>query len=228
MYYYESSVKPNSCNEIQVGTKYHIFINIYHFYSTHLVTSVVLFYSEPLFTRQNPFHPASRGGNDHYHPSRKHSLSQKEKKTVWRNVNFTDTARHSCVSFFFIGITTMFGPFVLLQTLSPVRSNQQSSPHLTTLSPESHQLLEKRNRCFGVTDEQPVFAESWPSTESGSSPNSSTTSCDMEKPTHAVRARKSTISSELGVQQDSVLAKYALVIQPYPQIWQSICPKIFS
>ena len=35
-----------------------------------------------MFTRQNPFQPASRVGKAHYHPSRNQSLSKKEKKTV--------------------------------------------------------------------------------------------------------------------------------------------------
>ncbi|KAE8288658.1 Proline and serine-rich protein 3 [Larimichthys crocea] len=37
--------------------------------------------SGPVFTRQNPFQPASRLGKTHYHPSRKQPLSKKEKKT---------------------------------------------------------------------------------------------------------------------------------------------------
>ncbi|XP_044063603.1 proline and serine-rich protein 3 isoform X2 [Siniperca chuatsi] len=84
-------------------------------------------------------------------------------------------------------------------TLSPARSNQRSSPQ---------QLLEKRNHRFAATDGQPVFAESWPSTDCGSSPASTTISSDMETAKESVRAGKSTVSSELGVQQDSVLAKF--------------------
>nr|XP_046255329.1 proline and serine-rich protein 3 isoform X2 [Scatophagus argus] len=129
--------------------------------------------SGPVFTRQNPFQPASRAGKVHYHPSRNRPLSKKEKKT----------------------------------TLSPACSKERSSPQLHTLSPESHRPFEKHDHCFAVSNEQPVFEESWPSTDSGSSA-SITTSSDMETPKTYARTGKSTVSSELGVQQDSVLAKY--------------------
>ncbi|XP_056300801.1 proline and serine-rich protein 3 isoform X2 [Pseudoliparis swirei] len=87
-------------------------------------------------------------------------------------------------------------------TSSPVHSNPRSSSQLHTLCPETQQR-------FAATDEQPVFAESWPSTECGSCSSSTTTSSDMEtpKPQYA-RAGQSTDSLEVGVQQDSVLAKY--------------------
>ncbi|XP_054478257.1 proline and serine-rich protein 3 isoform X2 [Anoplopoma fimbria] len=131
--------------------------------------------SSPVFTRQNPFQPASRGGKGHYHPSCNQPLSKKKRKT----------------------------------TLSPVRSNPRSSSQLQTLCPVTQRLFEQRGPCITATDGQPVFAESWPSTECGSSPSSTTTSSDMEtlKPQSA-RPGKSTDSSELGVHQDSVLAKY--------------------
>ncbi|XP_074510131.1 proline and serine-rich protein 3 isoform X1 [Sebastes fasciatus] len=88
-------------------------------------------------------------------------------------------------------------------TLSPVRSNQPSSPRLHTHThPESQRPLEQRDQHFAATDGQPVFAESWPSTECGSS------SSDMETPKRSARAGKSTVSSELGDEQDSLLAKY--------------------
>uniref|UniRef100_A0A3Q3MLJ2 Proline and serine rich 3 n=1 Tax=Mastacembelus armatus TaxID=205130 RepID=A0A3Q3MLJ2_9TELE len=119
--------------------------------------------SAPVFTRKNPFQPASRVGKTHYHPSRNQALSKRKRKET---------------------------------TLSPVRSNQRSSPQIQRRSPESH------DRCFA--DEQPVFTESWPST----SPGSTTTSSDVESSKQFERARKATVSSELGGQQDSVLAKY--------------------
>ncbi|XP_063734897.1 proline and serine-rich protein 3 isoform X2 [Eleginops maclovinus] len=122
--------------------------------------------SLPVFTRQNPFEPASKVGKAHYHPSLKQSLSKKDKKT----------------------------------TLSPVRLNQRSSQQLHSLSPESQRLIEKR-------DLQSAFAESWPSTDFGSSPASSTSS-DMETPKQSARAEKSKVSSESGVQQSSVMANY--------------------
>ncbi|XP_070767470.1 proline and serine-rich protein 3 [Enoplosus armatus] len=130
--------------------------------------------SGPVFTRQNPFQPASKVGKAHYHPSHNQSLSRNKKKT----------------------------------TVSPVHSNQQSTPRLHTMSPKSQRLLEKRDHRCGASDVQPVFAESWPSIDCGSSLASTTTSFDMETPKHSARAGKSTVSSELGVQQDSVLAKY--------------------
>ncbi|XP_030249195.1 proline and serine-rich protein 3 isoform X2 [Sparus aurata] len=128
--------------------------------------------SRPVFTRQNPFQPASRVGKAHYHPSRNQSLSKKEKKT----------------------------------NLSPERSKQRSSRQLHT--PGSKQLSEKSHRPSTATDEEPVFAESWPSTECASSPASTSTSSDMEVPKPSARVGKSPVSTEQGVQQDSVLAKY--------------------
>ncbi|XP_023275596.1 proline and serine-rich protein 3 isoform X2 [Seriola lalandi dorsalis] len=127
--------------------------------------------SGSLFTRQNPFQPASRVGNAHYHPSCNQSLSKKQKKT----------------------------------TLSPVHSNPQSSPQLHSLSPENQQPSNRRDPHFAAPDGQHLFSESWPTTDCRSSP---ATSSDMEIPEQSARAGKSTTSSELGVQQDSVLAKY--------------------
>uniref|UniRef100_UPI0037E7E1A2 proline and serine-rich protein 3 isoform X2 n=1 Tax=Semicossyphus pulcher TaxID=241346 RepID=UPI0037E7E1A2 len=93
-------------------------------------------------------------------------------------------------------------------TLSPVRLNQQSSPQLDSLSPEDQGVFEKHDHCFAATDGKPVYEESWPSTEWGSPPASSTSISDMLTEEQSARAGKSTVSSELGVQQDSVLAKY--------------------
>ncbi|XP_039972921.1 proline and serine-rich protein 3 isoform X2 [Xiphias gladius] len=93
-------------------------------------------------------------------------------------------------------------------TLSPVRSNQRSSPQMHTLSPESQQPSDTLDNGFAATDGQPVFSESWPSTDCGSPPASAATSSNMGKPKQSARAGKFTVSSELGVQQDSVLAKY--------------------
>ncbi|XP_070822719.1 proline and serine-rich protein 3 isoform X2 [Chaetodon trifascialis] len=128
--------------------------------------------SGPVFSRQNPFQPASREGRAHYHPSRNQILSKKEKKT----------------------------------TLSPVRAKQRSNPQLRTLSPESRRPFEKRESCFAATDA--LFVESWPSSDSGSSPASNSASSDTEMPKESVRAGKSAVSSELEVEPDSVLAKY--------------------
>ncbi|XP_044214986.1 proline and serine-rich protein 3 [Thunnus albacares] len=86
-------------------------------------------------------------------------------------------------------------------TLSPVCSNQHDSPKVHT--------FEKPHCHLDATDGQPTFAESWPSTDSRSSPTSTTVaSSGIETAKQSTRAGKSTVSSELGVQQDSVLAKY--------------------
>lgn len=58
--------------------------------SKHLLTNIS-FYSEPLFTRQNPFTSSSRLGKTHYHPSRTQSLSKTEKKTVCCDLDWTCT-----------------------------------------------------------------------------------------------------------------------------------------
>lgn len=92
--------------------------------------------------------------------------------------------------------------------LSPACSNHQSGPELHSLSPKSHQLFERRDHRFSATDGQPVFAECWVSTGCRSSPANTTTSSDMETFKQPARAEKAKVSSELGVQQDSVLAKY--------------------
>ncbi|XP_069552345.1 proline and serine-rich protein 3 [Brachyistius frenatus] len=93
-------------------------------------------------------------------------------------------------------------------TLSPVRSKRRSSSQLHTPNPESQQLDKKHDLSFNAIDGQPVFAESWPSTECGFSPGSNTASSDVEAPKGPARSERSTVSSAREVQQDSVLAKY--------------------
>ncbi|XP_040899751.1 proline and serine-rich protein 3 isoform X2 [Toxotes jaculatrix] len=83
-------------------------------------------------------------------------------------------------------------------TLSPVRSKR----------PERQQLSDKRDHHFAAANVQPDFSESWPSTDCGSPPASTATSSDMETPKQSSRAGKASVSFELGVQQDSVMAKY--------------------
>lgn len=95
---------------------------------------------------------------------------------------------------------------VLWQTMNPVRSNQRSSPQVHSTG--SQQLSGTQRHCFGATDTQPAFSESWPSIDCGSSPASAGASSDMETPKQSAKAGKST---ELEVRQDSVLAKYALI-----------------
>ncbi|XP_053183561.1 proline and serine-rich protein 3 [Scomber japonicus] len=85
--------------------------------------------------------------------------------------------------------------------LSPIRSNWRDSPQGCT--------LEKPNHHLAAIDGQSTFAESWVSTGSGSPPSNATVaSSGMEIPKQSARAGKSTVSSEQGHQQDSVLAKY--------------------
>ncbi|XP_062278950.1 proline and serine-rich protein 3 isoform X3 [Scomber scombrus] len=86
--------------------------------------------------------------------------------------------------------------------LSPIRSNWRDSPQGCT--------LEKPNHHLAAIDGQSTFAESWVSTGSGSPPSNArrVVSSGMETPKQSARAGKSTVSSEQGVQQDSVLAKY--------------------
>lgn len=153
-----------------------------------------------MFTRQNPFEPASKVGKAHYHPSCKQSLSKKEKKTVCFK------ADSKCSLLQLLSYLKHVSHFVLLQTLSPERLNQRSSPQLHSLSPESQRPYKKRDLHFVSTDRQPAFEESWPSTDCGSSPASSTSS-NMETSKQSARAGKSTFSSEFEVQQSSVMAK---------------------
>ncbi|XP_068180747.1 proline and serine-rich protein 3 isoform X2 [Antennarius striatus] len=93
-------------------------------------------------------------------------------------------------------------------TLSPVRLKQQSCPKSLTASHKSQQLTEKQHNQIASADGEPGFTESWPSTESGSSPASTTNSCDMSTNKQASRAGKPTASSEFEVQQSSLLSKY--------------------
>lgn len=151
----------------------------------------ILFRSGPLFTRQNPFPTATRVGKAQRYPSTSQSLSQKKKKTVCFKCH--TCSRHLA---HLVACFRFFHCCVLLQTSSPVRSKQQSRPQVHSVSTASQQLSDRRDHSFGATDGHPGFSESWPTTDCGSSPKPSAT------------AGKST---ELGVQQDSVLAKYALI-----------------
>lgn len=87
-----------------------------------------------------------------------------------------------------------------LQTVSPVRTTQQLAPQLHSLRrPE-----EKVHDNFAAT---PVFEESWPSFDCGSPPTSTSIFSDMVTPGQSVGIGEHTVSSEQGVQQDSVLSK---------------------
>ncbi|XP_035019360.2 proline and serine-rich protein 3 isoform X2 [Hippoglossus stenolepis] len=92
--------------------------------------------------------------------------------------------------------------------LSPVRLTRRSSPQIDTPNPATQQPSDKYNHRLAAEDRQPVFSESWPSTDCGSSPANTAAPSDMERLKHTARAGTSKVSSELGVQQDSVLAKY--------------------
>ncbi|XP_029360342.1 proline and serine-rich protein 3 isoform X2 [Echeneis naucrates] len=93
-------------------------------------------------------------------------------------------------------------------TLSPLRSKPQSSSQLHSRSRESQQPPDKLGHCPATSDEQPVFLESWPTSDCESSPTGAATSSDLRTPTQSAGAGKSTVSPEHRVQQDSVLAKY--------------------
>nr|XP_043889875.1 proline and serine-rich protein 3 isoform X1 [Solea senegalensis] len=93
-------------------------------------------------------------------------------------------------------------------TLSPVRLNQRPSPQIHTLDPVSQQKSDKCDLSLAIADGQPVFSESWPSTDSRTSPSITATTSDMETHKQTARAGSSTLSSEPGDQQDSMLAKY--------------------
>lgn len=149
------------------------------------------------------------------HPERRHITTQpviipcqrnKKRQSVFSLILLL--LIHNLPIFFYCHKYFFFYFVFLVQALSPVRFNQQSTPHLTTGDREIHRLLE--NSPSGVTYEQPSFAESWPSTDCESSPTTSTPSYEMDTSTHTVKAGKSTFSSELGNHQEPSLAKYAL------------------
>lgn len=61
------------------------FVHVFSFCKT-VLRSISLF-SDPLFTRENPFKSSVRLEKTHYHPSRTHSLSKTEKRTVCFDLN---------------------------------------------------------------------------------------------------------------------------------------------
>ncbi|TWW79378.1 hypothetical protein D4764_10G0004080 [Takifugu flavidus] len=71
--------------------------------------------------------------------------------------------------------------------LSPVRLEQAPRSPLSTRHQESQKLHESQKSCSGVTDEQPVFTESWPaSTDCESSPTSCTALDNMDSMAHKI------------------------------------------
>lgn len=110
--------------EIQVRFKDHILIVPKLIVTVGHKRCFLFFNSGPVFTRQNPFQPASRVGKAHYHPSCNQSLSKKKKKTVCFKVNFTDTAKHiwfSCLlSYNFLFFCRLWVLYVL--TSDPVHN----------------------------------------------------------------------------------------------------------
>lgn len=83
---YESHAISKHYNEIQVRPKHYITLCACILFLKTLLPSISLF-SDPLFTRQNPFKSLSRLEKTHYHPSRTHSLSKTEKRTVCSDLN---------------------------------------------------------------------------------------------------------------------------------------------
>lgn len=96
----------------------------------------------------------------------------------------------------------------IVQVLSPVRFDRARSSPLSTRHQESQKLHESQKSCSGVTDEQPVFAESWPaSTDCESSPTSWTALDNTESVAHNVKSGKTGIFSERGNWRESDLTK---------------------
>lgn len=96
----------------------------------------------------------------------------------------------------------------IVQALSPVRFDQAPSSPLSTRHQESQKLHESQKSCSGVTDEQPVFTESWPaSTDCESSPTSCTSLDNVESMAHKVTSGKTGIFSERGTWRESDLTK---------------------
>lgn len=95
-----------------------------------------------------------------------------------------------------------------------MRLNQPASPpsQIHSLGPEDLCFIDKANHLVTChrpnTDGQPSFSESWPSTDLGSSPPNTRSSSNMEAPRESGPAGKSSVSSDQGYQQDSVLSKY--------------------
>ncbi|XP_041648823.1 proline and serine-rich protein 3 isoform X2 [Cheilinus undulatus] len=89
-------------------------------------------------------------------------------------------------------------------TLSPERSHKQSTPQLDSLSQDEQGLIQTHVHSFAATDDHPVFEESWPSSDCGSSSALS----NMVTSELSARAGKPSVSPEPGIHQDSVLAKY--------------------
>ncbi|XP_067366138.1 proline and serine-rich protein 3 isoform X2 [Channa argus] len=92
--------------------------------------------------------------------------------------------------------------------LSPVRLNQRPTRDVHTPSPESQHTFEKRDHRFAARGGQPVYAESWPSTDCESTPTILRTTSDMGTLKQSAKTRKTTVTPKPGVQEDSVLAKY--------------------
>lgn len=176
-------------NPGKMQTLHHALCLYFIFYETLLI-SIPLF-SDPLFTRQNPFKSSSRLEKTHYHPSRPHSLSKTEKRTVWFDLNgtcFQKTVAHLRYIFYIV---------IIWQALSPVRFDQPPGSRLTAVNQDSQKLLGTQKSCSGVTDEQPVFPESWPASTAGESSSSrSTASHAVETIAQKAKSGSTAISSE--------------------------------
>ncbi|KAM4601210.1 proline and serine-rich protein 3 [Polymixia lowei] len=135
--------------------------------------------SGAVFTRQNPFPPASPMGKTYYHPSRIQNLSKKKRKTTLSPVRPNQPA----------------SPPLEIQTLSCEDQCRLGKPNHPPTCPHP------------TTFDQPSFSESWPSDLVSSSPNT-TASSNIETPRQYAPAGKSTMSSDQEQQEDSVLAKY--------------------
>lgn len=86
-----------------------------------------------------------------------------------------------------------------------MRLNRRSTPNEP--KPKGKQSSETHESHDATMDAQPDYAEVWPS-----SPGNSVTSSDLEIPKQPATAAKSSVSFELGGQEDSVMAKYVLLL----------------
>ncbi|XP_036394497.1 proline and serine-rich protein 3 [Megalops cyprinoides] len=134
--------------------------------------------SRAVFTRESFFPPDPPIPKTHYNPSPKKKMSKKQRKT----------------------------------NLSPVRLDKPHSHFPTrveSLGPEDQRLTGPNVHCPSTTTVvQPSFSESWPSTDSESSPANTTVFPSNEALPQASNSGKSPSFAEPGTQEDSVLAKY--------------------
>uniref|UniRef100_A0A667Z8S4 Proline and serine rich 3 n=1 Tax=Myripristis murdjan TaxID=586833 RepID=A0A667Z8S4_9TELE len=109
--------------------------------------------SGAVFTKKNPFQPASSLGKTHYHPTRKQCLSKKKRETTLSPVRSNQPAKPP------------------LDSLSPDEQHHLGKPKQLFTS------------CLHPSaDGRATFSESWPSTDLGSSPPNTNIASNMGTP----------------------------------------------